>query len=262
MLITVASRDDRDDVLDRAKRLKDRTDTYKKIYIKKDVHQSVRDKWRRLREAEKKEKEKPEKVGLAAGYIGDPGVTLFTCRRSQPSACSLTALLRPLILQERKHRSSFDLSGNRCPYVIPEGRDAFPPEEDNHFLASLPDELLPRISEWLISKGDTAIEYKTFRGSPREKSAGKSSPNGSERKLDLLRALWLLRLPESIRAVLPNAEGMDEDDLQQMADRLSDAQVAAGRHINAAPFASSTAPTPEEDDIAAINHAPGRARQH
>ncbi|MPC49952.1 hypothetical protein E2C01_043767 [Portunus trituberculatus] len=54
---------------------------------------------------------------------------------------------------------------------------------------------------------------------------------------------------------------MDKDDLQQMADRSSDAQAAAGCHINAVPYASSTAPPSEEDDITAINHAPAPARQ-
>lgn len=63
MLVTLASREDRDDVLNKAKRLKEGTDMYKKIYIKKDVHPSVREEWKRLREAEKKEKEKPENVG-------------------------------------------------------------------------------------------------------------------------------------------------------------------------------------------------------
>lgn len=46
--------------------------------------------------------------------------------------------------------------------------------------------------------------------------------DGSVRQLDLLRALWLLRLPESMRAILPNAEEMDEDELQQMVDNLND----------------------------------------
>ncbi|MPC60917.1 hypothetical protein E2C01_054977 [Portunus trituberculatus] len=66
---------------------------------------------------------------------------------------------------------------------------------------------------------------------------------------------------ESIRAVLLDTEGMDEDDLQQMTDRLSDVQAAAGRHINAVLYASSIAPPPVEDDIAVINHAPACARQ-
>ncbi|MPC83977.1 hypothetical protein E2C01_078701 [Portunus trituberculatus] len=88
-----------------------------------------------------------------------------------------------------------------------------------------------------------------------------SAANGSDRKLDLLPALWLLPLPESIHAVIPDAEGMDEADPQQMANRLSDAQAAAGHHINTAPYASSTAPLPEEDDIAVINHASACSHQ-
>lgn len=42
MLVTLASRDERDIVLDKAKRLKTCEDPYKSIYIKKDVHPSVR----------------------------------------------------------------------------------------------------------------------------------------------------------------------------------------------------------------------------
>ena len=85
--------------------------------------------------------------------------------------------------------------------------------------------------------------------------------DGTARQLDLLRALWLLRLPESIRAVIPDAEEMDEDSLQQMADHLSDAQAAAGRHINVVAPVSYTATTPDEDNIAAVRYIRGRARQ-
>lgn len=164
----------------------------------------------------------------------------------------------------------------------------------DHVLASLPDDLFPRISEWLLSKGDGAIEYcdlknfllQRFTPSPASRVSqllhlskqplGDQRPSeallemkalarlppaadGSERKLDLLRALWLLRLPESIRAVIPNAEEMDEDSLQQMADRLLDAQAAVGRHINAVP--SATATQSRDDDIATLNVAPVRSRQ-
>ncbi|KAK8397537.1 hypothetical protein O3P69_004355 [Scylla paramamosain] len=147
----------------------------------------------------------------------------------------------------------------------------------DHILASLPEELYPCISERPISKGDTAIEYsdlKTFllqcftpsAASPvtqllqlskqplcdqrpskalfEMKALARLSPaaDGSKRKLDLLQALWLLHLSESICAVIPNAEEMDEDELQQMADRLNNAQAAAGCHVNAVPFITSTAP--------------------
>ncbi|MPD05370.1 hypothetical protein E2C01_101110 [Portunus trituberculatus] len=83
--------------------------------------------------------------------------------------------------------------------------------------------------------------------------------DGLERKLDLLRALWLLRLPESIRAVIPNAEEMDEDTLQQMADHLLDTRATVGRHINA--VLSSTATQSWNDDITVLNVAPVRSCQ-
>lgn len=63
ILVSLASRDERDTVLDKAKNLKTCEDPYKKIYIKKDVHPSVRAEWRRLREAEQREKERPENTG-------------------------------------------------------------------------------------------------------------------------------------------------------------------------------------------------------
>ena len=172
--------------------------------------------------------------------------------------------------------------------MVPAGGGTIPPEEGHcstaqadHVLAALPDELFPRISEWLISKGDSAIGYNDLKnfllqrftpsatsrvtqllqlakqpfGDQRPSDALLEmkalarlppSADGTVRQLDLLRALWLLRLPESIRAVIPNAEEMDEDTLQQMADSLKNAQAAAGRHISVVVPASSTA-TPQSD---------------
>ena len=63
ILITVESRIIRDGILEKAKALKQREEVYKKIFIKKDVHPSVRAEWRRLYEAEKRERERPENVG-------------------------------------------------------------------------------------------------------------------------------------------------------------------------------------------------------
>ena len=63
ILVTVANRDERDMVLGKAKTLKTSGDVYSKIYIKKDVHIIVRNEWKRLRDAEKTEKERPENVG-------------------------------------------------------------------------------------------------------------------------------------------------------------------------------------------------------
>lgn len=64
ILVTVASRKDRDAVLDKAKNLKQcSNEAFKKVYIKKDVHPSVRAEWKRLHEAERTEKARPENVG-------------------------------------------------------------------------------------------------------------------------------------------------------------------------------------------------------
>lgn len=63
LMVSVESREDRDATLSVAKNLKSAGERYKKVYIKKDVHPSVRDEWKRLREVEKNEKERPENVG-------------------------------------------------------------------------------------------------------------------------------------------------------------------------------------------------------
>lgn len=63
ILLTVASRRERDIVLEKAKTLKSINNVYSRIYIKKDVHPSIRNEWRRLRDAEKTEKERPENIG-------------------------------------------------------------------------------------------------------------------------------------------------------------------------------------------------------
>ena len=168
-----------------------------------------------------------------------------------------------------------------------------PTTKADHVLAALPEELFPRISEWLFSKGDAAIQYddlKTYLlqrftpsatsrvtqllqlakqplGDQRSSDALLeikvlarllSAADGSARRLDLPRALWLLRLPEHIRAAIPDAE-MNEAELQRMADRLKDSHAAAAQQVN-------TASLPGEADIAVITRTPSRPempkRQH
>ena len=63
VLAVVESRADRDTTLEKAKNLKSSTETYKRIYIKKDVHPSVRAEWKRLHKVVQKEKDRPENVG-------------------------------------------------------------------------------------------------------------------------------------------------------------------------------------------------------
>ena len=63
ILVTVRSKEARVIVLEKAKALKQANETYKSIYIKKDVHPEVRKEWNRLREAEKTEKKCSRNVG-------------------------------------------------------------------------------------------------------------------------------------------------------------------------------------------------------
>ncbi len=63
LLVRVDSKAIRDKVLERATRLKDMQEPYKKIYIKKDSHPEVRKEWRRLKTAEEEEKNKPSNAG-------------------------------------------------------------------------------------------------------------------------------------------------------------------------------------------------------
>lgn len=132
-----------------------------------------------------------------------------------------------------------------------------PTSQAAHVLAAIPDKLFPRISEWLKTKGDAAVEYyalktyllKHFTPSPAarlsllfqllQQHLGHQKPSdapleikaqarlpsateGTSRHLDLPRALRFLCLLESIRATIPNAEEIVEDNLQQQADRLLD----------------------------------------
>lgn len=63
LLVTVANRYERDRILENANKFKASGEMYSRIYIKKDVHPSIREEWKRLRDAEKTEKERPENVG-------------------------------------------------------------------------------------------------------------------------------------------------------------------------------------------------------
>lgn len=63
ILLTLRDKTVRGHILDYAKNLKTSGDTFKRIYVKKDVHPAVRREWQRLRDAEKVEKERPENAG-------------------------------------------------------------------------------------------------------------------------------------------------------------------------------------------------------
>lgn len=63
-----SSKGDRDAVLDKTKALKTSGKEYEKIYVKKDTHPSIRVEWRRLFDAQKTEKERPENIGCNILY--------------------------------------------------------------------------------------------------------------------------------------------------------------------------------------------------
>ena len=63
LLLHIPSAPQRESILANTSKLKQAGPAYQKVYVKKDVHPAVRNEWRRLRESEKKEKEKPENVG-------------------------------------------------------------------------------------------------------------------------------------------------------------------------------------------------------
>ncbi|MPC74286.1 hypothetical protein E2C01_068643 [Portunus trituberculatus] len=62
MLITMTTRDAKDSALN-TKALKTAGESFNRVYVKKDVHPSVRVEWKRLRDAEEKEKQRPENAG-------------------------------------------------------------------------------------------------------------------------------------------------------------------------------------------------------
>lgn len=59
---------DRKAILENAKQLKEAGDTFKRIYIKKDMHPGIRKEFARLKESEKTEKQKPENQGKQVVY--------------------------------------------------------------------------------------------------------------------------------------------------------------------------------------------------
>ena len=63
LLLTIPEKDMRSRILANAKNLKSAGEKFSRIYVKKDVHPGVRKEWQRLREAEAKEKERPENAG-------------------------------------------------------------------------------------------------------------------------------------------------------------------------------------------------------
>ncbi len=63
ILVTVASKSERDIILEKSPVLKERRTPYDKVQIKKDVHTAVRQEWKKLRDDAAAEKDRPENQG-------------------------------------------------------------------------------------------------------------------------------------------------------------------------------------------------------
>jgi hypothetical protein len=68
ILVSLESTSERNNVLDVANKLKQGPETFRKIYIKKDVHPAIRREYERLRKVEKEEREKPQNQGKTVKY--------------------------------------------------------------------------------------------------------------------------------------------------------------------------------------------------
>ena len=66
--VVLKNADDRKGVLDSARRLKASGDSFRSIYVNKDIHPLVRKEFNRLREVTKREKERPENQGKNVRY--------------------------------------------------------------------------------------------------------------------------------------------------------------------------------------------------
>ena len=70
MLVSTESKAARDEVIRATPALKTAGKSYEKVYVKKDVHPLIRKEFSRLKDVEKREREKPENQGLNVRYDG------------------------------------------------------------------------------------------------------------------------------------------------------------------------------------------------
>ena len=150
----------------------------------------------------------------------------------------------------------------------------------DHVLAAIPDTLFPQMSTWLDSKGDDAVEYQDLKAfllkrfSPSaekrvqmlldlsKQALGDQRPSealtemrslcrlppdaaGTTQTIDVLLALWLLRLPNPVRAAITDFISFNDDALAARADSLLDAHNATSH----SPVHAATPPASPADDV-------------
>ena len=147
----------------------------------------------------------------------------------------------------------------------------------DYVIGALPTEVFDQVAEWLAGQDD-AVQYKdlkeqiirNFSPTPEERSKRimellkqplgdqrasaafremKSlctliQPDGTRKPLDLIRVLWLLRLPQDVWAMITKFTAMSEADLVEHADSLLGAKTMSATPTAAAATADNT----DEDD--------------
>ncbi|XP_076058528.1 uncharacterized protein LOC143035546 [Oratosquilla oratoria] len=195
----------------------------------------------------------------SARYIGDPDIMDKTSDNPPPSPSSTSTDTHPVAAVQVYFLSFSTIDAHnwfrRAEIQFRHERVNCQISRADHVKAALPDEFFPSFSEWLETHGDAAIKYDDLKISllQRFTLSPESPTNGTPRKLDLLRALWILRIPEPIHTAIPNAEGMEMDGLQRQANHLAEALTASLRRINAIP--SEPPPLFQDDkvDIAVLD---------
>ena len=154
------------------------------------------------------------------------------------------------------------------------------PRKADYVLAALPEDIFPQLSSWLLSKGEEHLTYEEtktkvlqlFTPTPEERAeklmqlsrlpVANQRPSAAfeemrslatlpdRRSLDLLRVLWLMRLPDNVRE--PLTEFMDKS-LEELTS-LADARMATCRQSRT--LAPVAAPVEEDDLPAAASKQP------
>ena len=159
-------------------------------------------------------------------------------------------------------------------------------------VGALPEDVFSRISSWLNTYGDGIVPYDALKAkiirscqpSPEEKSQkilellklplGDQRPSdayfelknyatilaqdGTTSQIDLLKVLWMLRLPTDIRTQIRNFSSQTEEDLTELADSIRGTARFAYSNSPSAAAAATPADVPgppmddeEDDDVIA-----------
>ena len=157
----------------------------------------------------------------------------------------------------------------------------------DHVLASIPEEIFPRLSSWLQQRGD-AVEYedlkqellKKFTSTPEERANQLldmiSLPLGDERpsdaleemlrlaetpsttmqKLNVTVVLWLTRLPDVVRQGITKFAEKSPDELGDLANSL----MATYRRTQTSSRVCAAEINSDEEEAAAANPSSSRKR--